>query len=74
MLFANILDQLMGTCCMGFFMVMAVIVGLTVLAGKVAGGMGSGGSTGGSVAGKVGGAVVWKLISIAIGVVLKKRK
>jgi len=71
---ANILDDLMGTCCSGLFMVLAVIVGLNVLAGKVAGGKGGGGSTEGSVARKVGGGVVRKLISIAIDVALKRRR
>jgi len=74
MLFADILDQLMGTCCTGFFMVLAVIVGLSVLAGKVTRGKGGGGSTGGSVARKVGGGIAWKLIGVAISILLKKRK
>ena len=74
MLFANIFDQMMGTCCLGFFMVMAVIIGLIVLAGKMSGGKGGGRATGESVAGKVGSAIVWKLMTIVIGIVLRKRK
>jgi hypothetical protein len=70
-LFANFLDQLMGSCCMGFGMVMVVIVGLIVLASKMGGGKG-GGSTGGSVAGQVGRAVAGKVISHVIDRVFKK--
>jgi len=69
MLFANILDQLMGTFCMGFFMLMVVVVGLSVLAGKLPGGKAVGGSTGVRVAGKVALAVARMLISGVIGYV-----
>jgi hypothetical protein len=71
MVFANVLDQMMGMCCIGFFMVMSVIAGLIVLASKT-GGKGGGGGAGGSVAGQVAGAVAGKVISAAINSAFKK--